>query len=220
MRYLHTDLRCDCPAVRPLRSRTGFTLVELLVVIAIIGILVALLLPAIQAAREAARRSQCANNMKQWGLACQLHMDTYKAFPTGGLTAYRIVTPRTKVGPPPPAAPDPKGKPLTLKDQWWGWMYQAMPFTEGQAEWAEQSDYAVRHDGPANAVCPSRRGRTWSTLWNPVGDFLSDYVGNGGDAPGGGTSALLGADRPTVRANHLLATPAQSFRSPLWTTRE
>ena len=68
-----------------LRQRTlnGFTLVELLVVIAIIGILVALLLPAIQAARESARRAQCMNNMKQIGIAMQLYVDTHKELPAG-----------------------------------------------------------------------------------------------------------------------------------------
>jgi prepilin-type N-terminal cleavage/methylation domain-containing protein len=76
-------MRRNFPSTRKAIKR-AFTLVELLVVIAIIGILAALLIPAVQAARESARRMQCANNLKQIGLACMLHVDMQKHYPTGG----------------------------------------------------------------------------------------------------------------------------------------
>jgi len=91
------------------RQSCGFTLVELLVVIAIIGVLVALLLPAVQAAREAARRSQCSNNLKQIGIALHNYHDTYLAFPMN----YR-----------------PSGNTFTSQYATEGWMRAILPFIE------------------------------------------------------------------------------------------
>jgi prepilin-type N-terminal cleavage/methylation domain-containing protein/prepilin-type processing-associated H-X9-DG protein len=132
----------------------GFTLVELLVVIAIIGILVALLLPAIQAAREAARRNQCVNNLKQQGLALLMHHDSKKLFPQG----------RNGKSPGPAVTNPPAGQlptPLPVS-----WAFQILPYMEQNAIFDSLVE-TVRVDDARNIqamrspvdvyYCPSRR---------------------------------------------------------------
>ena len=128
-------VRCDVGRLTLGRIRKGFTLVELLVVIAIIGVLVALLLPAIQAAREAARRSQCGNNLKQLALGMLNHHDVQKHFPTGGWSYGWVGDPDRGFG----------------KDQPGGWIYNLLPFVE------QGNLHAIGSDGnPAAATNPQR----------------------------------------------------------------
>jgi prepilin-type N-terminal cleavage/methylation domain-containing protein len=105
-----------------LGKQRAFTLVELLVVIAIIGVLVALLLPAVQSAREAARRMQCQNNLRQIGLACQNHHDVFGRFPWGGSDG-----------------PDQTCCNATTRDGW-TWAYYILPFIEQKSTYDNPND--------------------------------------------------------------------------------
>jgi len=134
---------------RLLRKR-GFTLVELLVVIAIIGILVALLLPAIQAAREAARRSQCVNNMKQLALALHNYHDIHNAFP-------------------PAVVKDQRYPPGTCSAGWqrrsgWSWRSLILP----QVEQAALYDSLDFKESLCGSTC-ANPGGAGSTTWHAAG---------------------------------------------------
>jgi prepilin-type N-terminal cleavage/methylation domain-containing protein len=180
-------------------SRRAFTLVELLVVIAIIGVLVALLLPAVQAAREAARRAQCYNHLKQIGLAAQNHHDTYLVMPSaggfagapwGGADAARAwVTTGGTVAPSPAV-----GIPAIHNDQNWNWAYQILPFMEQQALWAEPNDDKVKETPVKIYFCPSRHPpQVWN--FNITGKTIGkraqiDYAGCKGTQANGSDGAL------------------------------
>jgi len=111
-------------------SRTGFTLIELLVVIAIIGVLISLLLPAVQKVREAANRTQCSNNLKQIGLALHNYHDTFKRLPPGYIDGNKATSAQ------------PGGTPDNDLGPGWGWASLLLPYLE-QANVYNQINFNV-----------------------------------------------------------------------------
>jgi prepilin-type N-terminal cleavage/methylation domain-containing protein len=174
-------------SVRPIRG--GFTLVELLVVIAIIGILVALLLPAIQAARESARRSQCTNNLRQLGIAALNYESSRKVFPWGRRKGTATITKpdgTTNVG----SAPQ------------WSHLALILPYAEEGAAYGK-INFNLAPEDPVNVdvkklkiamfYCPSDYGaedrmNEGSTCPQGNGNWLdagrTNYHGNGGSDTG------------------------------------
>lgn len=152
------------------KRRSGFTLVELLVVIAIIGILVGLLLPAVQQAREAARRMSCQNNLKQIGLAAHNFESAYKRFPTAGANGDMYWDFQNKPG----AGHNYENA---------GWGYQILPFIEQNALYLRRSVDGWFNGGTESLArtpvpmynCPSRGPRIANLGWTTV--RLGDYAG-------------------------------------------
>ncbi len=146
--------------------KAGFTLVELLVVIAIIGVLIALLLPAVQQAREAARRMSCSNNMKQAGVALHNYHDTFLAFPLG-----------SRIGVSSSFGPSFWGGLLPFLEQ--GALYDQMNFSVAHCGWSANSGVLIG-DSPSALVCPSFPGDASDIPFNSSWDSASTYIGISG----------------------------------------
>lgn len=172
-------------------SRQAFTLVELLVVIAIIGVLVALLLPAVQAAREAARRSSCGNNLRQLGIATHNFHDTFKRLPYGIL---RNQTPFT----PFPEPPNPNDASQLPR---YALFHQILPFMEHDNLWQKWDRYNFNNNnldengvswGPGqyffkqkvpSLICPTNPISSLNESSDPVDSgryFITSYYGSAG----------------------------------------
>ena len=185
----------------PSAARHGFTLVELLVVITIIGILISLLLPAVQSAREAARRLQCSNHLKQMGLGSLGHEQAHGILPSGGWGWLWVGDPDRGFG----------------KTQPGGWIYSLLPFVEqetlhqlgsGKTDEEKKVDAATVVQTPlAMLNCPTRRASIVypgsGSLYNanpPGVSAKTDYAMNCGDSAGYETPGPSPGDIPAIEA--------------------
>jgi len=198
------------------RSRSrAFTLVELLVVIAIIGILIALLLPAVQSAREAARRMQCTNNLKQIGLALHNYHDTFKCFPPGAIRfTYDPTANASKTN-------------QVKNEQTWGWTAFLLPYLEqkplhdqlemdknrlmdvltGNGTVPQAQGFELISTAIEILMCPSAKSdpiNKQRNFKNNNSEFTDDFWGGVSNYPGCAGSGSWGAPNNTNRSSGVL----------------
>jgi prepilin-type N-terminal cleavage/methylation domain-containing protein/prepilin-type processing-associated H-X9-DG protein len=146
-----TVVRGQLETAKRRRERRGVTLIELLVVISILSMLAAITLPALTAARAAARKAQCQNNMKQIGLGLISHATNRGRLPGGGADSIII-----KNG---AVTPQPRGfnkTPFLNERQTWGWAYQCLPYLDYKNRYLNPNDAAVRRSHVEFYICPAR----------------------------------------------------------------
>jgi type II secretory pathway pseudopilin PulG len=136
--------------------RIAFNLIELLLVLAILAILVGLLLPAVQKARESAAQTQCKNNLYQLGVGWQGYYDSHHVFPNGGKNGYDQPWSEEFAALPPRIQHRYRKAPYDRSE--WSWTYQILPFIDQDALYRTTSDAAVRRTPVSIYYCPSRRG--------------------------------------------------------------